>query len=337
MKKRNKIIILISAIVIFAAGIYFFFAADFSRSDTVYGVTYSPEFSDNLGLDWQKTYLAILDDLKVKAVRIPVRWNTVEYKKGQFDFTKIDWLVSETGKRGVKVVLAIGRKVPRWPECHDPRWVLGLSGEEEIKTRLLAMIAEVVNRYKDNPAISYWQVENEPFVDWFCNDCPEPDKDFLKKEIALVKSLDSRPVMTTDSGELDTWFNAASVADIFGSTVYRVSWNKTFGYFHYWFFPPAYYHYHGLLIKKIYYLQKLVAAEVQAEPWSNLGLPNKISLLEQGKSMGEKQFTDNLNYAKKIGFDEAYFWGAEWWYWLKEKQGIDYYWDTAREFFINNK
>ena len=48
---------------------------------------------------------------------------------------------------------------------------------------------QVIKRYKDNPAIVYWQVENEPFLEVFAFDhCGELDTDFLDQEIALVKA-----------------------------------------------------------------------------------------------------------------------------------------------------
>ena len=41
----------------------------------------------------------------------------------------------------------------------------------------------------------------------------------------------------------------------------------------------------------------------------------------------------NIEFAEKTGFDKFYLWGAEWWYWLKEKQGRPEIWDEARAVF----
>jgi len=35
-----------------------------------YGVTFSQFFAQQMGLDWRKAYLAVLDDLKVKKLRL---------------------------------------------------------------------------------------------------------------------------------------------------------------------------------------------------------------------------------------------------------------------------
>jgi len=41
---------------------------------------------------------------------------------------------------------------------------------------------------------------------------------------------------------------------------------------------------------------------------------------EQDKTMNLERFKGIIKYTEQTGFDEAYLWGAEWWYWLKTKQ-----------------
>ena len=50
------------------------------------GVTFSKAYAESLGLDWQKTYLAIIDDLKVENIRLIAQWNEVEPEFNQFNF-----------------------------------------------------------------------------------------------------------------------------------------------------------------------------------------------------------------------------------------------------------
>jgi len=52
--------------------------------------------------------------------------------------------------------------------------------------------------------------------------------------------------------------------------------------------------------------------------------------------MNFEQFKENIAYAKTAGFSENYFWGAEWWYWMKEKQNHPEFWNYAKELFIEN-
>ena len=70
-------------------------------------------------------------------------------------------------KREAKSLLVMGRKVPRWPECHFPEWAEDLD-EKEQQQKVLDLMKEVVLRYRDSEAIQYWQVENEPFF-FFAN------------------------------------------------------------------------------------------------------------------------------------------------------------------------
>ena len=72
--------------------------------------------------------------------------------------------------------------------------------------------------------------------------------------------------------------------------------------------------------------------ELQAEPWGPKLLYD-ISLEEQEKTMNAEQFKKNIEYAKKTGFDYHYLWGAEWWYWMKEKQGDPSIWNEAKMLF----
>jgi beta-galactosidase GanA len=87
-----------------------------------WGVTFSPRQTEYLGLDAGKVYLALLDDMKVSHLRLMAPWYKVEPQSGQYDFSDVDWYLREAQKRGAKVVLALGRKLFRWPECHEPEW-----------------------------------------------------------------------------------------------------------------------------------------------------------------------------------------------------------------------
>jgi len=42
--------------------------------------------SEELGLDWKKTYLAILDDLKVKNLKLVAYWDLIEEEPGVYNF-----------------------------------------------------------------------------------------------------------------------------------------------------------------------------------------------------------------------------------------------------------
>ena len=228
LKKRIELII----IIIIAIVLVWLYNADFGQDKFIdYGVTFSQKYAKELNLDWQEVFKATLDDLKVKKLRLVAHWDLIEPEDGYYDFSDLDWQISLAENRGAEVVLAIGHRVPRWPECHWPDWSFNLSKEER-QEQVFKLLTKLVNRYKTSPAVVAWQVENEPFLKVF-GECPKPDKDFYKKELQLVKSLDNRPIVITESGELSTWLKAASLADYVGTSVYRITWNKHWGYFYY--------------------------------------------------------------------------------------------------------
>ena len=192
-----------------------------SKEKAQIGVTFSSRYAQDINLDWKQAYLAMLDDLQMKYIRLPVYWDLVEKSDGNYDFSDIDWQLAEAQKRNAHIILVVGQKVPRWPECFIPKWV----GDDAAlrKEKLLKFEEVVVNRYKNNhPEIAKWQIENEPFLDFGLCPTVNTSADMLDSEIAQVKKIDqSRPIVVTDSGELSLWIKAASRADVFGTTMYR--------------------------------------------------------------------------------------------------------------------
>ncbi|MDD2807744.1 MAG: beta-galactosidase [Patescibacteria group bacterium] len=317
------------AVVLILIGIWSsLFSLNYAPTHTEYGVTFSDKYAKDLGLDWQSAYLAMLDELKVNNVRLIAYWDDIEATQDNFDFTNLDWQVSEASKRNVNIILAVGRRAPRWPECHDPAWLSNLA-VTAIEQQQLDFIQRVINRYKDNPLIKNWQVENEPLFGWFGN-CPKPSKIFLTQEVDSVRLNDSRQIILTDSGELNTWQGAASRSDILGITMYRIVWNNYLGFWDYWFVPPAIYHFKAEITKWFHpNLQKIIVTELQMEPWTLNKRMVDLTYDEQLQSFSLRRFNDNISYVKKAGFSDVYFWGVEYWYWLSQ-QGHPELWQQAK-------
>ncbi|MDO8566450.1 MAG: beta-galactosidase [Candidatus Moranbacteria bacterium] len=308
---------------------YFNLPGPAPREDVQLGMTFSSRYATDLGLDWKQTYLALLDEIGVKKLRLPVYWDLAEPKQGEYVWDDLDWQLKEAEKYQVEVILTIGQKVPRWPECHIPEWV-GADSEKR-QTALLYFMGRVVERYKSNQTVTMWQVENEPFLAFGI--CPPLDKNFLKQEVAFVKTLDPiRKVLLTDSGELSFWYGAASLGDVFGTTMYRRIWSpKVGGYFTY---PigPNFFRVKAFLINILAHQYNIMVIELQAEPWAS-GWIVDIPLEEQFRTMDETKLRENVKYAKQVGFGEVYLWGGEWWYWLKEKKNYPALWETGKELF----
>jgi len=249
----------------------------------------------------------------------------------------LDWQIQEAKKRKVEVILAVGRKVPRWPECHIPSWAKNLSETEQQK-RILLWLRKVVEHYRNEATIKIWQIENEPFLKGF-GQCPKFKKEFLEKEILLVRSLDSpqfkRPVMLTTSGELSSWLWPAIEADILGTTLYRTVFIEEIKRHFRYPLRPVFYYKRAQLVKKITGLQKIVVIELQAEPWQEKAL-YETSVEEHFQTMNLEKLKEIIEYTRQTGFDEVYFWGVEWWYWLKERQSQNGFWEEMRKIFYQS-
>jgi beta-galactosidase GanA len=328
----KKILVVLVAVflLVFAFLGYFFVGKTEPAKKITLGVDFSQKHAQNLGLGWKELYLALLEDLKVKHLKISTAWDLLEPEEDQYRFEDLDWQIDQAQLQGTDVILVIGRKTPRWPECHIPQWAQGMA-EERQREKIRGLIRRIVLRYQDKSAIWAWQVENEPLLDF--GECPPADKDFLKEEVALVKALDprQRPVIISDSGEWSFWFQAARIGDIVGTTLYRTAWIKELNRYSNYPFPPVFYHRKAELVKKIFG-KKVINIELQAEPWGPKLLYD-VSLAEQRKTMTISKFRENLEFARATGLDAFYLWGGEWWYWLKEKKGDSSFWDEAKTIF----
>jgi hypothetical protein len=226
--------------------------------------------------------------------------------------------------------LVIGIKTGRWPECHIPNWITQNSKvkSQNYQNEILNFLKKIVERYKNSKVIWAWQVENEPFFPF--GECPKIKKDFVKREIELVKSLDSRPIIFGDSGEFSFWINAAKFGDIVSTTLHRKVYFKEIKKYITYPFPPVYYWRKAKLIN-LFFHKKVIITELQAEPWCK-NLIYNCDLEEQKITMDFEKFKKNVDFAKNTGMDTIYFWGGEWWYWMK-KQGKSEIWEEAKHYF----
>jgi len=296
-----------------------------------YGVSFSKYRAEELGLDYRQLFISILDDLGVRRFRLSAHWPMVEPEKDRYSFEALDFQINEAKKRDASVILGVGRRLPSWPECHVPDWAKDLSWDEQ-KKEILEVIEKVVLRYKDEPNIIYWQVENEPFLSVFAKDhCGELDVDFLEEEIDLVKNLDpGRKILVTDSGNLGLWSGAWRRGDVFGTSVYMYLWNPELGQIKS-IYLPSFYKAKTNLMRVMFGNKRSLLIELSLEPW--LIEPITQAPLDiQIQRMDSQKFNEIIEFAEKTGFDEQYLWGVEWWYWMRDK-GYDDFWQNGREIF----
>jgi hypothetical protein len=176
-----------------------------------------------------------------------------------------------------------------------------------------------------------WQVENEPFLTFF-GECPTFDPAFLDKEIALVKSLDSRPVIVTDSGELSLWVPTAKRSDIFGTSMYLNTYSGEIkNYLHYPILP-GFFRFKKNIVSLFAHPKDWIVIEMQGEPWGPVAV-TQLSDKDMAKTMTIDKFKYIIEFGHQAGFKNFYLWGVEWWAYEKEVKGDSRYWDYAKTLF----
>lgn len=332
------------ATVLVFIGLFILGVADFARRlpppdphrVISWGVTFSDKYSRSLGLDWKENFDAMMQEFNPKKLRLIAYWDEIEKKQGTYDFGNLDWQMARAGQVGAEVILALGMKVPRWPECHIPEWVFGWTPEEQ-QEALERYMKMIIMHYRESSTVTIWQVENEPFLRF--GDCPVRQKNFLDQEIVQVKTMDPiRPILITDGGEFGDWYSSARRGDIFGTTMYRKVFpaflGPVFGVIEYPL-APSYFRVKENLIRRLADIpdKRFLVSELQAEPWGRLPL-SQLPYHEQTAMFSPEYFLQTIEYAKDTGFDEYYLWGVEWWYWARVHQGDARYWCGAQQLLL---
>ena len=145
MKKMFTTILLVFIISCLAVACYFFVGQAPVQEKLTWGVNFSQMQAEALKLDWKKTYLAILEDLGVKNIKLHTQWDFVEGKKDDYYFDDIDWQIEQAENHGAKMIYVVGMKTGRWPECHLPIWAEGLSKQEQ-QDKVLKYIKQNISK-----------------------------------------------------------------------------------------------------------------------------------------------------------------------------------------------
>ena len=297
---------------------------------TELGTTFISDYAQYLGVDPKETLNAVINDLGVKNLRLVSYWDSIEARRGTYDFSNLDWQFAMAEKANVKVSLAIGLRQPRWPECHMPEWA-----KQETKAvwypQLRNFMTAVIERYKTSPALQSYQLENEFFLTVF-GKCTDFDRQRLIEEAELVKKTDPGHTLIISRSNNGVGLPIGKPRpDLFGVSVYKRVWdqNLTHRYFEYPF--PAWFY--GSLAGggKIFTGKDLIIHELQAEAWAPPTFSIKDApISELYKSMNPERLADRFEYGKATGMKSMDLWGVEWWYQMKTKRGAPELWDTAK-------
>jgi len=316
--------------------VFFLLVKPKPAQNITWGINFSQKYATELGVDWKDAYLKILDDLKPKHARLVVYWDQTEPTAGNYIYTDTLWQLDEAKKRDVNIIMTLGRKVLRYPECHEPNWWLKSTDPSYKEATLLKYVENTVLQLKHYDNIVMWQVENEPMYPF--GDCQKQYKETVEKEVALVRKLDNRPILIQDSGEGGFWRPLYLMGDYLGISMYRRTWYNFYqdvtGISFYFQYPIAHWAYKVKAVLTAVPVDKIIVTELQGEPWGP-AINSKLTEEEKLKTMSPQQFIDTINYAQKSGFDQIYFWGSEWWLWEKEVNNNSFYWDAGKAIIQN--
>lgn len=297
-----------------------------------WGVTFSSMAARDLGLDPRVAYQEVVQDLRPNLLRLGAYWSEIEPVQGQYNYEELDYQVQLAEQANIPYIIAIGKKVPRYPECFIPEWVKQLPPSESQK-ELLAHITRTAKRYNNNRNLAMWQLENEPYYKF--GSCPKFNELYFNEEIDTLKQITQRPIMTTDSGEGSWWVKASARSDAFGTTLYRSVLNQKGTVFNH-FIPAWLYSLRAQIIKTLHpNIQKVVVAELQAEPWGSplSQKPQEFTDL----TLSHQKFLENIQFAQNTGMPEHYLWGVEWWYFQKQQRNNSVFWNDAQKLFAEGR
>jgi hypothetical protein len=295
------------------------------------GASFIPDYARQFSLDPQKTMDAMISDLGIKHFRLVSYWSDIEKSPGKYDFTQLDWQFQKADAAHAKVTLSLGLRQPRWPECHKPKWIDTTKPESQWYPQLQNFIGAVVGRYKNNPALDSYQLENEYLLKVF-GECNDFDRARLVREFNFVKQQDpSHPVVVARSNNALGTPIYAPTPDAFGVSVYKRVWDRTITHRYLEYPFPAWFY--GFLAgtEKIIKGKETVIHELQAEPWPPNGQEVKDTpTAELNKSLDAHRLQGRFDYGEATGVKSIDLWGAEYWYYMKEKRGDNSLWNVAK-------
>lgn len=305
------------------------------RTPLTMGVSFVPDYASYLGVDPQKTMDALIHDVGVRQFRLTSYWSDIETTPGQYNFSTLDWEFAKADAAHAKITLAIGLRQPRWPECHAPDFYDITKPESQWYPQLQAFMTAVITRYRNNPALQSYQLENEFFLQGF-GKCTNFDRQRLIDEYQLVKKTDSHhTVIISRSNNALGFPVGAPSPDAYGISIYRRVWDQSLHTHRYLEYPfPAWYYAFLAGVQKMTTGRDMIVHELQAEPWppQNKSLLN-ISLAEQNKSFDAARLKTTVRFGKATGMKTIDLWGAEYWYYRKEKLHDPSVWQAAQQIF----
>jgi len=296
------------------------------------GVSFIPDYAQSLGVNPQQNMDALLN-IGVKNFRLVSYWSDAEQQQGTYDFSQLDWQFRKAEAAHAHIILTLGLRQPRWPECHIPAWANN-EAASVWQAQLYAYMKATINRYKTSPALQSYQLENEYFLKGF-GICTDYSRQRLISEYNLVKATDpNHPVIIGRSNNALGFPVGQPQPDEFSISIYKRVWDAgvTKRYLEYPF--PAHFYAFIAGVQQIFIHKNMMIGELQAEAWPSRGQSiQNTSLAEQNKSLDATRLQDTFTFGKATGMKQINMWGAEYWYYRKVVLHDPSLWNVAKQEF----
>lgn len=170
------------------------------------GTSFARWRAEALGLDYRAAFERICA-MRLALVRLSASWREI----AQFGYGHLDWLLGEAERVNQPVLLTVGIKALGWPEFYLPDELQ--PGDVAVQRRAVAHVRDVIRRYRDNPMLMAWQIENEPFN----RSGPHAwsiARRVVRAEAQAVRALDRyRPLLVTTFAHFDEGLDRSSSRD----------------------------------------------------------------------------------------------------------------------------
>lgn len=316
--------------------------------ETIFGINFSCQQAQWLGYDCAVLFADLLDGLGVRHVRLSAYWSEIERRPGVYQFRSIDRLLDLAHSRGAVVTVTLGMKAQRHPEFWLPGWLAPrieapVRGYPEdtpaLRAALFPYLAAAARHLGAHPAVEAIQVENEPFTapkstaqSWSIR--PQ----FLLEEIAAVRAADpgGHPIVV-NQGSWTRWDNRwrwiLGTADVLGQSVYTKRQRGPWPWLHLhpfrwgWISPdlPDQARYAAARGKVVW------LTELQAEPFEHPSIDPRRASAGQTASASPYALRRTIALARRTGATRAYFWGVEWWAYLRDRRDDPTLWEIGRQ------
>jgi len=211
-----------------------------SQPTVLYGVAYYHEYMPYERLDKD---VAMMKEAGISVVRMgESTWSLWEPSDGRFEYAWMDRVVDAMAKAGIKVIMGTPTySIPTWMAKAHPEILVRPLGDgfvgygmrqnmdyDNAKFRFYAerLIANLVQHYKDNPAVIGWQIDNETGAYGASNpDVFDGFVNLLREKFGTTDALNKAWFLNYWGEDVNDWTDMPT-RDNATSTSYKLEWSR---------------------------------------------------------------------------------------------------------------